>query len=880
VTEPATTRRSERGWRLAARIARREVRRRPGRTALVASLVAVPVAGMLVGVVLLRTNEVSDAEDWRNQFGRADAVIVLDTSVDPVALPPGSREVELVDTQRIVATADGQFCRCGISNVPFVPLTEGMITIRDGRAPTAPDEVLLSPDAADTLGTGLGERIELTQPVALDATVVGLGDRSQWVDDQLVVVPPGTELPPRLAAEGTLRLVDLPAGMTPGDVAAFEGGAGPHMMSPAFPEAMSSTRSGENATLGVRWTWVAGAVGLTVLGIVISAAFAASARRQLTTLGQLAANGATPALLRRVLFLQGTVTGVIGTAAGLAIGGALLVGARERMSDLVDRSTSGWDVRLFDLVPIVVIGIGAATAAALVPAFGASRVSVLRALAGRRPLGRVSRGQTMAGLGLGATGLGMLGVVANAGNSASNLLVSVGAVLGPVLLLFGVCLGAPAYVTVLRPIAVRLRGPWRLAARSLTRQRTRTSAMLAGICAISAVAVAVAAVGLANLRRSEDDRIVDRIPTDLVRLNVQDHGGFQDSLVQVPEPAVLDDVADEAAAVLPGAERHDIREAVAEDGRTKPVLSPRDFVPTDPDDADLATRGLLMPQQATIVDAGFEAAYGLDAGTRRLLARTGAVWVGPVPGRVVIDAVTGVDDPYSVAHPTASFPADVVGPEDGHGFGSSGELLLTPAKADELGWPTARAGVVFRTPDPLTAEQRDAVEDVELAIAAEGERATDADPLAPISGRSVWLDIERPELQVGDGLVETVPTAVALLFALLVLAVGLALAAVETRDERDVLAALGAPPRILRRTSGCKAFLLTVLGGAIAVPVGLLPVAVFTRLDDDTLPLVVPWRTIGLLVVVIPLVAMLLTSTATRTALRFRPVHVSTATFD
>ena len=67
---------------------------------------------------------------------------------------------------------------------------------------------------------------------------------------------------------------------------------------------------------------------------------------------------------------------------------------------------------MLDVLPIVVIAVVAATVAALVPAFGASRVSVLTALAGRRPLGRVSRRRTALGLASIAAGTGLLAVAA------------------------------------------------------------------------------------------------------------------------------------------------------------------------------------------------------------------------------------------------------------------------------------------------------------------------------------------------------------------------------------------------------------------------------------------------------------------------------------
>jgi hypothetical protein len=73
--------------------------------------------------------------------------------------------------------------------------------------------------------------------------------------------------------------------------------------------------------------WVIGGLALLVTGIVIAAAFAAGNRRQLVTLGQLTANGAGPTVLRRVLFLQGTLAGLVGVAAGLGLGALGLAAA-------------------------------------------------------------------------------------------------------------------------------------------------------------------------------------------------------------------------------------------------------------------------------------------------------------------------------------------------------------------------------------------------------------------------------------------------------------------------------------------------------------------------------------------------------------------------
>jgi len=77
-------------------------------------------------------------------------------------------------------------------------------------------------------------------------------------------------------------------------------------------------------------------------------------------------------------------------------------------------------------------------------------------------------------------------------------------------------------------------------------------------------------------------------------------------------------------------------------------------------------------------------------------------------------------------------------------------------------------------------------------------------------------------------------SGLALALTLFVVAASLALAAAETRDERDVLSVVGAAPTMLRRASAHKAWLLSFLGAVLGIPVGFLPVVVFTRADPIT----------------------------------------------
>ena len=105
-------------------------------------------------------------------------------------------------------------------------------------------------------------------------------------------------------------------------------------------------------------------------------------------------------------------------------------------------------------------------------------------------------------------------------------------------------------------------------------------------------------------------------------------------------------------------------------------------------------------------------------------------------------------------------------------------------------------------------------------------------------------------------------SVVALLFTLLIVAVGLALSAAESRDEREVLVAVGARPSTLRRVAGQKAAMLALAGTTLSVPTGLIPVVMVLRSVRQTpgeLPLDIPWLVIGMLVASVPLVAGVVT---------------------
>jgi hypothetical protein len=111
----------------------------------------------------------------------------------------------------------------------------------------------------------------------------------------------------------------------------------------------------------------------------------------------------------------------------------------------------------------------------------------------------------------------------------------------------------------------------------------------------------------------------------------------------------------------------------------------------------------------------------------------------------------------------------------------------------------------------------------------------------------------------------------------------LALSAAETRDERDVLVSLGAPPQTMRGVAAWKAATLSFTGAALAIPTGFIPVAVAYHAAvqrGDVARLAFPWSTVFELLLIAPLIAALVAGVGSAIAQRVRPTQMSTFATD
>lgn len=869
---------------------------------LVAALIAVPVLAMTFAYAVVNTEADAEQERFERVAGQADVSAGRfggDVSEVEAALPAGSRTVTMqalgspLTLPDEVATPHVEF-----EIVPFSdPLVEGIYEIRDGRAPAAFGEVLLHADVARDLGVGVGDSFDLDRPSGT-WTVVGIGRASDDFNRRLVAV---SEFPDARITPGAARttlLVDLPDTFTADQFdeltrVGFENtyvSFAPDLLigidlEPGWFQYEPYRDPVSTETLA--WGWVLGALALAAVGVIIAAAFASSARRQLTTIGQLAANGAPERLVRRTLAFQGAWTGSIGSIVGIAVGLMALPFARSPVERLVARRLGPWDIEPVALVVIAVTGIAAATIAATIPARSAARIPVLAALAGRRPLGAVPRRLVPIGLTSFAAGIGLLVLVAVATTTGDGggdgSIYAAAAVIGGLLVLGGMCCASPIAVDGIGRVGARLRGSWRLAARSVARSRTRSAGVLTAIAVTGAAAIAITtAVGSVTFG---DENDIPTVPRDTVVLtairydyapppgaDVADDASGTAGVEEFAAPAVTvvpldDDVVARVTRVVPDAE-----------------IRPRRVVTPDWP----ADEVQVLPPTVLVADETTRELLGLSARDAEAFDRAGVLdtsffAVGPDVGAAL--------PAYTVTVPTATgdVTLDVVRPQD-RLASRAGEWgwVITEEVAAEFGLEVVDAGLVLRAPTALTNDQRNALGDIQDDLWENQIIDAFVEPGDPTPGAAVddvvsveqRVTYESVPVTFPRALLDGIALSAALLLTLMVVAIGLSLAATESRDERDVLLAVGATPRTMRGVAATKATVLSAGAAVLAIPTGFLPVAaVLTAAPDDS-RIAFPWLTALGLLVAIPLVAGVAALLTSALAQRLRPVHMSTLTED
>jgi hypothetical protein len=837
--------------RLAWRLALREVRRRPGRTALVVLLVAVTVAGITVGDLAYRSRELPAPTD----FGRAEvkARVALNGQTDSTsnstsnltprmiaalraAVPIGSKGVLSWEATLPVQRADqlGLGMEVNLETADLTsPLLAGAVQLRAGRLATAADEVTIGSLVADRLQVTVGSTLTLVMPQRT-LRVVGIADHPSG--DRALFAAPGYPVGDlQFGIANPVMFIDR----VPDDVVASNDINLSTVLTTA--PADGSVQMGvyfEQRPVGRPSTavellilWLVSVLVLGVLAIVVAAAFAASGRRQLVTLGQLGAVGADPSFARRFLGLQGVVTAGLGAVIGVGVGAVVcaIVGDPLLRHGL-------WNPVAFDIVVVVLTTVVAGTFAALVPTRALASAPVLSALAGRAPVKAVRAQQVrvgMVGIALGLVVLGLSVGAARTSGAGTSLatamaLVSAGAVLG------GMCAVCPALVDRGSLIGRRSHGSMRLAVRSMIRHRARSAALVAAIAAVGAAGVA----GASGIERWSQ---LDQRTTYVARLDVitvmpstfyassccADAGGGVVSPPPATATSIDPDVVRNVEAVVPGIHWQQARTVT--DGSMSMVVA---------DDASLTALGVPKSQW--------------DAVRHLNLTKFGGLLRSPA---------YGVNPGYNAVVPELKVPT---------------VQLLSPTAASSPEWRDAGPMLIGTAPSPLTGDQR-----ARLNVATFPNRyagvfrhsgaSAQAPPLVqfeyPFRGPAVTRTEARWLLIAG-----------LLLLVTIIISMGLALWAAEGKVERDQLVAVGAKPRSLALMAQARAWVITTTGGLIAVPLGWGMLQVVLHASNTRSPF--PWITASMVAVGLPLLVAIGAFAASTAGQRLRPADGSTMSVD
>ncbi|MCU0270639.1 MAG: FtsX-like permease family protein [Acidimicrobiales bacterium] len=399
-------------------------------------------------------------------------------------------------------------------------------TLTDGRAPTAPGEVVIDKASAGTTGYVVGDPLTvLTAHGPQEVTLVGIA-RFGSADS-----PAGATI---AAFEGSVaqELVGTTGQVSEIDVVAADDVGQEELvrrLSIALPddvEAITGDAATEEQRSGVQdglsffttFLLIFAGVALFVGAFIISNTFAIVVAQRTRELALLRAVGASRRQVRAAVLGEAAVLGLVASLVGVGVGVGVALGLKGLFGALgFDIPATGLVVEPSTVAVAVGVGLAVTLVASLLPARRASSVPPIAALRtvahedGALSATRIGSGVAIAGLGIASLLVGLFGDPSNPG-----LLVGLGtaalflgvAVLGPVL-------AGPVSRLLGAPLPT-LRGvPGRLARDNASRSPRRTASSAAALMIGVGVAVFFA-VFAASATASIDKTIDDSFVGDLV----------------------------------------------------------------------------------------------------------------------------------------------------------------------------------------------------------------------------------------------------------------------------------------------------------------------------------------------------------------------------
>jgi putative ABC transport system permease protein len=882
-------------WRTALRVAWREAKRAKGRSALVIAMITLPVMAMVFVVVNFDTFELSATEKADRLMGSGQAAVTwtVDGGVQqlpdyltsyPVGesagksatptdqqllaqFPAGTQAIRDAQSSLAVRTADG------IGTLPARmldytdPLAQGILRPLSGRAPSAPNEIALTPGASARLGVGLDGTV-----TAADGTdsfkVTGTVEDPSDLDATAIVLRPG-RLP--VQRQDLKWLVRTPDALTWAEVKQLNTHGIAAVSRQVLATPPDSSELYENGVFrsGQQMQSVFLVGGLAALEVVLlaGAAFAVGARRRRRDLALVAASGGTPGHIRRIVLADGIVHGLIAAVIGVALGLAGAALTVPLIENTLMRQRAG---EL--LISVPTLGILAALAvltgllAALVPAWVSSRQDVVTALAGRRGITRTSRRWVV--IGLVSVGVGVVIAIIGASQSDEGFVL-----FGLAVTELAIVMCTPALVGLVARTGRWLPLAARIALRDASRNRT---AAAPAISAVMAAVIGSLLVAFVMGSGQERDRLITSMQVGQVFV-LTDMNAGSGPVPQV-ESALRETIPYDRIHKIEGVScggQDCAPVARATGDRACPYAG---YLLNRPPSAEEQKAAVTDPRCKDIREEsqyfGTLSIGGAGMGLTAVIDPSAAGAVSDIPAED-LDAVTAalrdgkvvVDNPNAMDNGNVTLTLQKFGRQD-----AQPQTLTAPAFAMPH---RPRADIIMMTPSTARKLGFDVTPLGTLATTTRMPTVAESDRLQASVGNSVPVYVERGPGSDDQTLVILAIVAGVITLGAAALATGLA--AADGRADLSTLAAVGASPR-LRRTlslsqSGVIAGLGSILGGiagvgaAAAVLAGLNQSYAGTWPTPVAYPLAMPWLNIVITVVAVPLVAMLGAGLLTRSRL-------------
>lgn len=348
-----------------------------------------------------------------------------------------------------------------------------------------------------------------------------------------------------------------------------------------------------------------------------------------------------------------------------------------------------------------------------------------------------------------------------------------------------------------------------------------------------------------------DDARRDFSSRDYEQYQVQTDQVLVETLPEATMRESIDDELDTVREIVPGAAEVDIYMTAPPDGTVFPLPT---VEITDPDDPESPLPdGVAYGQQLFLVanDPAQLAETDMEDGVVDALEDDKLVLFAPLPEGAQV-TVEGVEGPLDDAEIVVS---DAPAPR------GSEIALVSLATAERWGIETAYEGTLFDADAPLSEPQRRALREVFWGCGGSESTCQDQQirdnllersSLEPSQGRISLNESGGPHARN----IQLAVVGGSLAFTLLIVAVALALTSAESREERALLDAMGAPPKVRRSITTWQAGLLPAMAVVLAVPGGLAVLfAAGDRSDPTGIGMQVPWLALAMLGIGVPLVS-------------------------